>query len=91
MDTLPPDNSMPIAVGLVYRIGKSTVADDYIIITALDSKYVYAQGIGDLHADLQIPIWKFDDETVLDGSNASLLLQENQGLLLQENGGVLLY
>ena len=55
------NNIIPLVVGGEYKLTPGEVSGDWVVITKLTSKYVYAEGIENNHADLKVPKWKFDD------------------------------
>jgi hypothetical protein len=55
------DNSIPIEVGYKYQFTPGISDANWIEIVEKGPKYVRARGLYNNHADLSIPIWKFDD------------------------------
>lgn len=55
------NDSVPLVVGGLYRLGNSTQGCDWIQITSMDFNNVYAKGVGNHIADLVIPRYRFDD------------------------------
>ena len=83
IEIFPGDNWAPLEVGVRFRLGNSDHADQWVEIYALDSKYVYARGIGNHIADLKIERWKFDD-VVSDKDYYSTDALEIMGLMAPE-------
>lgn len=56
-----PNDTLPLVVGYMYQLG-NTNAGQWIQITGLDSKFVYAVGVGKHQfSPAPIPRWRFDD------------------------------
>lgn len=63
MTTIPsrPDDSIPLIVGYVYKFGNAFTGSNYVIITDIVDNVVFARGIGDTQADIEVPKYRFDD------------------------------
>lgn len=59
-----PNNNIPLVVGGEYELTPGMASSNWVIITKIDLRNVYARGIDDTVADLKLPIWKFDDVMV---------------------------
>ena len=55
------DNAIPIEVGFLYQTTPGFSSADWLEIVSKDRRNVRAIGLYNNHADLTIPIWKFDD------------------------------
>jgi hypothetical protein len=63
MTTTPvrENDSLPIVVGYLYKIGNSTAGGGWVEVTAISNGKVTLRGVGNNIADIVIPSWKFDD------------------------------
>lgn len=61
MAMVGPNNNIPLVVGGQYELTPGEASTDWVIVTKLTTRDVYAKGVDDNVADLIVPIWKFDD------------------------------
>jgi len=57
----PENDLVPLIVGYWYLLLPGYPSGQWVIITAIDSKYVYASGLFNNKADLKCRIKQFDD------------------------------
>ncbi len=82
--------TVPLIIGGVYQLIPS-MGGQYIIITAIDRRYVYAIGYGEHHtADIKVRIKRFPEIVIglvgFDGTGSALRLTAEDGYVIMLSG-----
>ncbi len=86
------NNQMPITIGGKYLLTPGVASSDWVIVTDIRGKWVYASGIDDNTASIRVPMWQFDDLVVeyeIDG----VLYSQEDGVyeLITDTGALIIF